>query len=192
MKYGKLVDNNIVEYKPYKGGLQLNGRTLLNPNSEQLLKAGYYPIIDVAGEGVDEIVDNELIHYTGYVWGVDEARQDLLNKIDEYDTSNNVNAFYINNEMAWIPREVRVSLQNSTNILLRNNIDTVVLWNDINKYELSCEGLLFMLDTIEIYALKCFNRTAEHKANVLQLNTIEEIESYDYTTGYPDKLSFSV
>jgi hypothetical protein len=29
-----------------------------------------------------------------------------------------------------------------------------------------------------------------HIANVNNLETIEEVETYDFTTGYPDKLQF--
>lgn len=40
----------------------------------------------------------------------------------------------------------------------------------------------------ELYALECYNVTASHKANIEQLTTIEEVEAYDYTIGYPEKL----
>ena len=48
-----------------------------------------------------------------------------------------------------------------------------------------------MLDKIEVYALNCFDTTSKHKRNVYQLSTIEEIENYDYTSGYPEKLTFT-
>ena len=46
-----------------------------------------------------------------------------------------------------------------------------------------------MLYAIEVYASACFDNTAKHKANVMALDSIEEVMSYDYTTGYPDKLN---
>ena len=49
-----------------------------------------------------------------------------------------------------------------------------------------------MLSQLEVYALKCYNRTAEHKANVIKLESIDEMISYDYTIGYPDKLTFTI
>ena len=48
-----------------------------------------------------------------------------------------------------------------------------------------------MLDKLEIYALNCFDITSKHKRNVYQISTIEEIENYDYTSGYPEKLTFT-
>ena len=47
-----------------------------------------------------------------------------------------------------------------------------------------------MLNVLEMYALECYNVTQSHIAAVKALDTIEEIESYDYTVGYPKKLSF--
>ena len=49
-----------------------------------------------------------------------------------------------------------------------------------------------MLQALEIYALACYNVTEEHKAAVNALTTIEEVDAYDYTTDYPEKLSFDV
>jgi len=49
-----------------------------------------------------------------------------------------------------------------------------------------------MLSSLEIYALECYNQTATHKAAVEALTTAEEINNYDYTTGYPEKLTFSI
>lgn len=37
-----------------------------------------------------------------------------------------------------------------------------------------------------------YNVTEEHKAAVNTLTTIEEVDAYDYKTGYPEKLSFEV
>ena len=49
-----------------------------------------------------------------------------------------------------------------------------------------------MLSALEVYALQCYNVTEEHKAAVNALTTIEEVDAYDYKTGYPEKLSFDV
>lgn len=191
MTYGKLEGNSIIPYKPYHGGLRINGLIILNPTHQHYLQAGYYPIVEVLGEGQDEIINNELIHYVPNTWTIDDAREELLLKIEDYDTSEQINGFYLGNTIAWIPRETRVALQNSTAILLKNNIGTATLWNGVDKYEIPCRVLLAMLDALEMYALECFNKTAEHKANAMKLETIEEIENYDYTTGYPEKLDFS-
>ena len=65
-----------------------------------------------------------------------------------------------------------------------------VLWYDATKYVIPVSDALAMLNKIEMYALNCYNVTQSHIAAVRSLQTIEEIENYDYTVGYPVKLSF--
>jgi hypothetical protein len=43
-----------------------------------------------------------------------------------------------------------------------------------------------------MYALQCFNVTAQHKANVLALDTVDDVTSYDYTSGYPEQIELSL
>ena len=47
-----------------------------------------------------------------------------------------------------------------------------------------------MLQQIELYALACYNTTQGHIKAINQLETKEEIEAYNFKTGYPGKLSF--
>jgi hypothetical protein len=47
-----------------------------------------------------------------------------------------------------------------------------------------------MLYAIELYASACYDNTQRHLAAIKELQTIEEIESYDYKAGYPEKLRF--
>ena len=42
-----------------------------------------------------------------------------------------------------------------------------------------------MLNSIELYALSCYNITANHKRNVCDLSSIEEVYNYDYAKDYP-------
>lgn len=123
---------------------------------------------------------------------LDEEKNKKIDEITKYDTSKNVNEFFVDDLSLWIPRETRVSLQNSTEILLKNGIENVTLWQGTLKFDLPCELLLHMLDELEIYALKCFNVTAEHKANVTNLDNRNDVEQYEYTLNYPEKLHFTL
>ena len=49
-----------------------------------------------------------------------------------------------------------------------------------------------MLSALELYALNCYNVTAKHKVAVENLNNLEEALGYNYTVGYPEKLSFTI
>ena len=189
MAYGRLTDNGIEYYKPKNGGIETNNYLIINPSAEQLIECGWYPVRIIFGNGNDYVHADVLYHFIN---DVEEARTRKLNEINEYDTSYNVNCFYLNDMELWIPRETRVSLQNSTSILLKNGIETTTLWEGTFHVELPCTLLLQLLDALEIYALGCFNKTAEHKANAMMMNSVEDINSYDHTSGYPEKLTFNL
>ena len=48
-----------------------------------------------------------------------------------------------------------------------------------------------LLYAIEIYASKCYDQTQYHIAEVMKLDSLEEIKEYDYTVGYPEILQFT-
>jgi hypothetical protein len=124
--------------------------------------------------------------------GTEFVRNLLLEYITEYDKSSNVNSFYLNGIESWLDRDTRVSLMNSTNIQKSMSLDTVTLWLNTMSLEINCDLAIQMLSQLEVYALKCYNKTAEHKANVIKLEGIDEMISYDYTIGYPEKLTFTI
>lgn len=115
----------------------------------------------------------------------------VISKINEYDKSSQVNCVTINGMHTWFDKATRVGLRNSTNVLKKLGNETTSLWVNNKEITMKCDQLTDMLDKLEIYALNCFDITSKHKRNVYQLSTIEEIENYDYTSGYPEKLTFT-
>lgn len=110
-------------------------------------------------------------------------------EITKYDTSSNVNVFSLNGVDVWLDRDTRVSLMNSTTIAKNMGQENTILWLGTFKITVKCDQAIQLLSALEMYALSCFNKTAEHKKNVEALSTINEIVSYDYTVGYPEKLN---
>lgn len=115
----------------------------------------------------------------------------VISKINEYDKSSQVNGVTINGMYTWFDKATRVGLRNSTNVLKKLGNETTSLWVNNKEITIKCDQLIDMLDKLEVYALNCFDITSKHKRNVYQLSTIEEIENYDYTSGYPEKLTFT-
>jgi hypothetical protein len=68
---------------------------------------------------------------------------------------------------------------------------TNIWYNGIN-FVLSVDMAISMLLDLEIYASKCFDNTQRHLYNVTQLQTIEDINNYDYTLDYPEKLKLTI
>ena len=113
-------------------------------------------------------------------------------EITKYDTSSNVNVFSLNGVDVWLDRDTRVSLMNSTTIAKNMGQENTILWLGTVKITVKCDQAIQLLSALEMYALSCFNKTAEHKKNVEALSTINEIVSYDYTVGYPEKLDLVI
>lgn len=113
-------------------------------------------------------------------------------EITAYDKSDKVNGFILNGLLVWLDKATRVGLMNSTTIAKAAGQETTTLWLGGLKLVVDCDKAIRLLSALEMYALECFNVTASHKAAVGELKTIEEVEVYDYKTGYPKMLEMSV
>lgn len=129
---------------------------------------------------------------TAVITAIDLMKDQVLKEITEYDISDSVNSFYLNGEEVWLDKDTRVGLMNSTNIQKAAGVEETTLWLGTTPITINCDLAIQMLGALEIYALACFNKTAEHKKNILALETIDELWQYDYTTGYPEKLNFEI
>lgn len=123
---------------------------------------------------------------------LEEAKKKVIRKIDEYDTSDQVNSFYLGGVKVWLDKSTRVGLQNSITIEKEAGREETTLWFNGIKIVVGCTLALQMLSILELYALNCYNKTAEHKSNVQKLTSVEDVMAYDYTKGYPDKPEFNI
>ena len=119
-------------------------------------------------------------------------RKAMLAYIEKYDASSSVNSFLLNGMDVWLDKATRVGLMNSTTIAKSMGQEKTTLWLGSYQLEVECDKAIQLLSALEMYALECFNVTASHKATVGELKTIEEVEAYNYKTGYPKMLEMSV
>lgn len=115
-----------------------------------------------------------------------------VNLITDYDVSNAVNEFTYNGQSMWIEFDLRKNITHDIKVLKAKNIDEFTFWFNGTPMTFPIGILESLLVEIEIYALKCFNVTAQHKADVEALKTVEEVLNYDFTVGYPSKLNFEL
>lgn len=120
------------------------------------------------------------------------AKQLKIAEIDAYDTSPAVNGFALNGTVVWLDKATRVGLMNSTSITKAMGQPTTTLWLGESEMEVPCDTAIQLLSALEMYALECFNVTAAHKKAVSELTSIEEVEKYDITAGYPAQLKMEV
>ena len=121
-----------------------------------------------------------------------KQKRKLINEINAYDTSDEVNSFFLNGVKVWLNKDTRVGLMNSLTIEKNAGKEESTLWFNNICITINCDAAIQMLSALELYALNCYNVTAKHKVAVENLNNLEEALGYDYTVGYPEKLSFTI
>lgn len=127
----------------------------------------------------------ELIKIWKDLYGIPENLNDfLVKKIELYSSSSNINSFFYEGKEYWLDKNNRNSLWNLSNSSL-GNIEFVVGNEILNLNSLKLKSFLLKL---EVYAYKCFVNTFKHLKAAKNLNNIQDIINYDYTTGYPDKI----
>lgn len=139
---------------------------------------------------IREIFDCELT--PPYELSLDDLKNMKVSEITAYDGSDAVNSFTLGGKQMWLDKDTRVGLVNSIGIEQAAGKETTVLWYDAVKYVIPIPLALQMLAALELYALASYNATQEHIAAVRLLTSKEEVEAYDYTSGYPDKLVFNL
>lgn len=122
---------------------------------------------------------------------LNEIKSRKISEISSYDRSSSVNNFKLNGMNVWLDKETRVGLMNSINIEKAAGRENTVLWLGSLNLTINCDLAIEMLSALELYALACYNKTAEHKNIVNNLETIEEVQNYDYKIGYPEQLDLS-
>lgn len=120
------------------------------------------------------------------------AKTELETAITAYDSSSAVNAFLLNGRQVWLDKATRVGLMNSTAIAKNMGQEKTTLWLGSYQLEVDCDKAIQLLSALEMYALECFNVTAAHKKAVSELDNIEAVLTYDYKSGYPEKLKMEV
>lgn len=183
--------------------VRISGKPTLSKCVEAILKqyvneekSTLYDVMLLQGinDQIDDIYYNIQVDFgiESPISKLDQAKKEIIRKIDEYDTSVNVNSFKLNGVDVWLNKDTRVGLMNSISIEKAAGKEQSVLWFNNICVTVNCDNAIQMLSALELYALDCYNKTAEHKINVQNLSSIEEVYNYDYTQGYPSKLEFTI
>lgn len=112
----------------------------------------------------------------------------LYAKINHYDCSEAVNSFLIGGNKFWLDKNTRVGLMHLANCS-KDNVE-LVLGNQVLNIPVDI-AKNFLVE-LEVYAGKCYLQTQKHLLAIKALNTFEDIINYDYTKGYPEKISFNL
>lgn len=183
-KYYKIINGEEVFFtgNVLKTTEEVDGKvevvTTINPTEEMMLTAGWL----VWEEPVIEPTQEEL---------VERAKNRKITDIDIYDESENVNEFYLGGMPMWLDAHTRQQLRISIEAYQATGAETVTKWFGGQQFTFPTSAWLQMLNALEVYAAEALNVTEAHKAAVMAVDSVEDIEDYDITQGYPQKLNLS-
>lgn len=118
------------------------------------------------------------------------AREDKKRDIEEYDKSNDINEFYIQDIPVWLDKVTRAGLKLRFEAEIAIGKTETTLWYGNMQFPLELNLAMQMLYAIEVYASACYDNTQLHLANVDAIDTLDELLEYNYRIGYPEKLRF--
>ena len=159
--------------KDKDGNDKVVGTNTYNPTEEMILADGWEEYITPTYEPT-----------------IDDYRRRKKDEILRYDSSEEVNQFLMQGQGMWLDKATRAGLMLRFNAEVAMGRETTSLWYGSDMFTLPIATAMQMLLALEIYASECYDNTQRHLAEVDKLETKEDIESYDYRIGYPNKLEF--
>lgn len=175
--YEKIIDGKQHCKPANKIVIVKDGMQTFNPTEEMLLEDGWKVHEPVPYEPTEEEILNREKEY----------------KIDEilrYDSSIEVNIFYISDKELWLDKATRVGLKLRFDAEIASGQINTTLWYEGTPFNLELANAIQMLNAIELYASACYDNTQAHIANVKAIEDVDTLKVYDNRTGYPEKLRF--
>lgn len=154
----------------FSGVLVKDGKQVINPSEELILDAGW-------------------IGYIPPEPSLEEMKANKIMELESYDKSNSVNVFHYNSIPMWLSREERVVIKDRFEREKAKGVELTKLYYEGRYIEVSPEIGIQLIDMVSSYADECFDATELHRSKINSLETKEEVESYDYTLSYPEKLN---
>lgn len=174
-RYSKTIDGKTIIKRADEIVIKANGMQTINPTEQMILADGWT-------EYVAPI----------YTPTFAEIKQSKVEEIIAYDSSSAVNEFSIGGVPMWLDKATRAGLLLRFEAESKVGRDTTTLWYGGQSFTLPLAQAQQILIALELYASECYDRTQAHIAEVQKMESKEAVEAYDYTTGYPSKLSVQV
>ena len=118
------------------------------------------------------------------------AKDAKIADLKAYDLSEAVDSFSINGNVMWLTVEERQQI--ATQIAANESAGRTEMTRWFNGIPFTFPLTLWqqMLTALEVYAGDAINVTEAHKAAIHALTSLAEMQEYDFTVGYPQKLEF--
>lgn len=153
----------------------LNNKQIINPKEEQILAAGYEIYIPA------QLTDDELLK---------NAIRTKIAEVTAYADKDELNSYVALGNTIRLPLELRLQLRNVINSRIALGEENLTEYYEGCVYTYSLTAWDSQLDQYENYLYQVGLVAEQHKQNIKNLTSIEEVNSYDFTTGYPTQLVF--
>lgn len=172
-RYRKTIDGKTVIKHRNQIVIRKDGRQYINPTESMLMDDGWEEHVTPVYEPT-----------------IEDYRKRKKDEILAYDSSEEVNQFCMQEHGVWLDKATRAGLMLRLQAEQAMGKESTTLWYGNHQFELQMANAFQMLYALEVYASACYDNTQRHIANVSLLESREEIEAYDYRSGYPGKLEF--
>ena len=126
------------------------------------------------------------IYKTNRLGNIEFTYKDILSaQSDLYDKSDNVNSFIYKGNKYWLDKQQRSCMKT----VAESGLSEIEIVFGAITLTLPAEFVKQFILQLEAYAYKCYVNTAKHQQKIQSLQTLEDILNYDYTTGYPEKIT---
>ena len=118
------------------------------------------------------------------------AKASKIAELEAYDSSDAVNSFTIDGNPMWLTVDERQQIATQISANEAVGRENMTRWFGGASFTFPLTAWKQMLMALEVYAGDALNVTEGHKAAINALTSVADVEGYDFTVGYPDKLSF--
>lgn len=171
--YYKIIDNEQVFFTG--NVLHTDEANIINPTEEQMLEAGWMVYEEPEPSNAEKLA---------------AAKAEKIMQIETYDSSDAVEQFTINDTPMWLGHELRQQIRTSAEAYSAVGQETMTKVFNGAEFTFPISVWIQMLNALEVYAAEALNTTERHKNTVMAMTRRKDVEDYDYTTGYPEKLVF--
>lgn len=121
---------------------------------------------------------------------LERAKASKIAELEAYDLSDAVDNFTIGGNPMWLTVDERQQIATQITANESAGRTEMTRWFGGHDFTFPLEVWKQMLTALELYAGDAINVTEAHKAAINALTSVSEVEEYNYTVGYPEKLSF--
>ena len=143
--------------------IRKDGKQIINPTEEMILANGWVEYIAPVYEKT-----------------IEDYRREKKDEILHFDSSEEVNIFYIQGLPVWLDKATRSGLKLRFEAEIAMGKTNTVLWYNGMSFPLFLEQAIQMLYSIEVYASACYDNTQRHLVAVDNLETVESVINYNY------------